>query len=64
VNCRTVEKYSRVPHLFEYLGKNRFRVLGGNYPYTGDLVQYFKSPNDEPVVVGRWECGVFTGNAQ
>lgn len=57
VNSRVAAKYEDVPHLFEYLGKNQYRVLGENYPYNGETVQYFKDKCREPKVVGKWEQG-------
>ena len=59
VNSRVVAKYEDVPHLFEYLGRNQYRLLGENYPYNGETVQYFKDKGREPEVVGKWNEGKF-----
>lgn len=46
------------PQLLEFVGRGRFRVLGKNYPYTGDM---YARPRgyDEDIVVGHWENGKF-----
>ena len=42
-------------HLFEYLGRNRYRLLGDRYPYTGEIIH---KPKQSPeVIVGKWEQG-------
>ena len=42
-------------HLLEYLGRNRYRLLGDSYPYTGDIMH--KPKRCPEVVVGKWEQG-------
>lgn len=42
-------------HIFEYLGKNKYKYLGENYSYTGDI--YHKSINQKIEVYGHWENG-------
>ena len=59
VNSRIASKYDAVPHLFEYLGKNQYRVLGENYPYNGDAVRYYKEKSRAPEILGRWADGIF-----
>ena len=43
------------PFLFEYFGVGKYRVLGENYPYSGDI--YHKPKGRNEVVVGKWENG-------
>lgn len=59
VNSRVAEKYGDVPHLFEYIGKNSYRVLGENYPYNGETVQYYRSKDRKPEIFGKWDNGKF-----
>lgn len=43
-------------HLYEYVGRNRFRLLGENYNYSGKI---YTRPDgyDEDIVVGEWKDG-------
>lgn len=49
------------PKFLEFVGRGRFRVLGKNYPYTGDM---YARPRgyDEDIVVGHWKNGKFYTN--
>ena len=51
--------FNRQPHLFEYVEKNKYRVIGQNYPYTGSIVHKEKGIKSEKVI-GRWETGIAT----
>ena len=42
-------------HLFEYLGRNRYRLLGDRYPYTGEIMH--KPKRCPEAIVGKWERG-------
>ncbi len=42
--------------LFEYVSRGNYRILGENYPYTGDVIWTKKDKSDQ--VVGRWDKGV------
>jgi len=42
-------------HLFEYLGRNRYRLLGDRYPYTGEIIH--KPKRCPEVIVGKWKQG-------
>lgn len=44
------------PFLFEYLGVNKYLVLGQNYPFSGDIYHKPKGGN-RVIVVGKWENG-------
>jgi hypothetical protein len=44
-------------HLFESIGEGRYRCLGLNYPYHGDI--YWRPVGQEPMKVGEWEKGKF-----
>ncbi len=43
-------------HLFEYLGRNKYKILGEKYPYTGKIIRKRKADKKE-VVVGEWLDG-------
>lgn len=43
------------PFLFEYLGVNRFRILGENYNYSGKI--YHKPKGGVEHIVGEWVSG-------
>ena len=43
-------------HLFEWLGRNMYRILGSNYAYTGNIYRTRKIDRKE-VIVGKWENG-------
>ena len=43
------------PFLFEYLGVNRFRILGENYNYSGKI--YHKPKGEVEQIVGEWVNG-------
>ena len=43
------------PFLFEYLGVNRFRILGENYNYSGKI--YHKPKGGVEQIVGEWVNG-------
>lgn len=45
------------PHLFEYTGRNKYRLLGNNYPYTGPIMHKERGSNSEKII-GKWEAGV------
>ena len=44
-------------HLFESLGEGRYRCLGLDNPYTGDID--WRPVNQPPMTVGKWEEGRF-----
>lgn len=46
------------PMLFEYVERGKFRCLGLDYPYSGDMFARPKG-SKEDVVVGHWEQGKF-----
>ena len=43
------------PFLFEYLGTNKFRILGENYKYSGKI--YHKPKGGVEQLVGEWVNG-------
>ena len=43
--------------LFEWLGKGKYKYLGQNYPYTGDVTR--TNRNGKTTKFGRWENGTF-----
>lgn len=47
-------------HLFEYLRRGKYRYLGRNYKYNGDVIHQKKgvSTKDEHII-GRWTEGIF-----
>lgn len=42
-------------HIFEYCGKNNYKYLGENYPYTGKVIH--KPLKQVSKVVGEWING-------
>lgn len=42
-------------HLFEYKGRNKYRILGSQYPYSGKVTR--KRKDGVEVAVGEWENG-------
>lgn len=49
--------FERQPHLFEYLERNKYRLIGKNYPYTGLIIHKEKGSKSE-IVVGEWKSGI------
>lgn len=49
------DEFETTPRLFEYVGRNKYRVLGTKYSYTGKIVR--KSKNNGEFVVGEWING-------
>lgn len=43
-------------HVFEYLGRNQYRVLGEGYPYTGVVLRK-RSTDGKEIAVGEWLNG-------
>ena len=50
-------RFADHPHVFEYVGKNQYRLLGTDYPYTGDIVHKPAGAGGKEYVVGRMEQG-------
>lgn len=50
--------FERNIHLFEYICKDCYRLLGENYPYTGTVVHQPKGLLE--TTVGQWNQGIFT----
>ena len=48
-------KFNEHSHLFEYLEKDCYRLLGENYPYTGPIMH--KPTGFVEIQVGEWENG-------
>jgi hypothetical protein len=44
---------------FEYVGRDKFKVLGENFPYKG-YVYHRKKGNKEDEIVGEWKNGDIT----
>lgn len=44
--------------IFEYVGRNTYKYLGKNYPYTGPVYHKPKGSRKE-YLVGYWKNGVF-----
>ena len=42
--------------VFENTGRGMYRILGENYPYSGDVI--WKNKTGKEVIVGRWNEGV------
>ena len=50
------DEFETTPRLFEYVGRNKYRVLGSKYSYTGKIVRNTKKGVE--CVVGEWKNGV------
>ena len=50
------DDFEKSVHLFEYLGWNKYRVIGSKYAYTGDIKRRKRGSSIDDVV-GRWENG-------
>lgn len=48
-------KYNEHAHLFEYVEKDWYRLLGENFPYTGPIMH--KPAGFVEIEVGMWENG-------
>lgn len=55
-NKANLETFKEDIHIFEYLGRDRFRLLGLDYPYSGEI---FRKPRKTGIeeVVGEWING-------
>ncbi len=50
--------FANKDRLLEY-NDGMFKLLGENYPYTGDVWHYPSDRNIKPYIFGRWENGIF-----
>lgn len=50
------DSFENSVHVFEYVGRNQYRVLGEGYPYTG-LVMRKRSSDGKELIVGEWFNG-------
>lgn len=55
-NKANLESFKDDIHIFEYLGWDRFRLLGQDYPYSGEIIRKHKKIGIEEVV-GEWVNG-------
>ncbi len=51
-------RFADHPHVFEYIGKNQYRLLGTEYPYTGNIIHKPAETGRKEYVVGRMEKGL------
>ena len=51
-----VENFKNDLHIFEYVKRGYYRLLGENYEYTGDIMH--KPSKEEEYVAGHWKDGV------
>lgn len=49
------DEFEQTPHIFEYLGWNKYKVLGPNYPYTGLVIRNPRNGHEK--VIGEWLNG-------
>ena len=55
-NNGMVENFKNDLHIFEYVKRGYYRLLGENYEYTGDIMH--KPSREEEYVAGHWKDGV------
>ena len=55
-------EFHKKPRLFRFLGDGMYECLGENYPFDGPVYTQPKGTKAE-IIVGCWENGVFTPNA-
>ena len=55
VNKSKFLSFRKDVHLFENVGKGRYRILGENYPYIGEII--WKTHKKQKFVVGVWDLG-------
>ena len=48
--------FENAVHVFEYVGRNKYKVLGEGYPYTGLVIRKRRSDRKE-IIVGEWFNG-------
>ncbi len=54
-NKANLKTYSKDVLLFEQVGRGKFRILGENYPYSGDVIWKHRDGKEE--IVGKWDKG-------
>lgn len=52
-----VSGFANAIHLFEYVGWNRYRILGEGYSYSG-IIERKPKGEKNTIAVGKWENGV------
>jgi hypothetical protein len=57
VNDGIIDTFREEIHLFEHVKRGYYRLLGENYPYTGDI-KHKKAKEKEEYVAGMWQDGV------
>ncbi len=50
---KSISNFNKQLHLFEYSGRNKYRILGPDYKYSGNI---FHGKN----VIGKWKDGILT----
>ena len=55
-NAANLDTFKDDVHIFEYLGRNRYLLLGSDYPYTGDIL-WKPQGQDETFIIGEWLKG-------
>lgn len=56
-NKGMIDSFKNDLHIFEYVKRGYYRILGENYKYNGK-VMHKKTGEKEPYVAGRWEDGM------
>lgn len=51
-----VSGFAEAIHLFEYVGRNSYRILGEKYPYSGVIERRPKGEKNT-ISVGKWKDG-------
>ena len=56
-NKGMIDNFKNDVHMFEYVKRGYYRLLGENYKYNGEIVHKGKC-DKEAHTVGRWENGI------
>lgn len=48
--------FNKYPHIFEFLNNGKYKYLGANYNYTGEIIHNARGSKEEKVV-GYWKNG-------
>lgn len=56
-----VKKFKNSPHFFEYIERNKFKVIGDNQPYSG-CIYHKRKDGEKEQIVGKWQKGQLSFN--
>jgi hypothetical protein len=56
-NAANLDTFAGDIHLFEYIGRNSYRLIGRDYPYTGLIYRKPQEKSHSEIIVGEWFQG-------